>query len=105
MYILVSTYTEPTEVVNTRLDAHRAWLVGHYRSGRILVSGRRNPPMGGVIVVRAESAEEVAELLADDPYVRDGLVSYEVIAFDETPLPHRSPAVEAFLAEPIGADR
>jgi uncharacterized protein YciI len=98
MYILISSYTAPLEAVNVQLDNHREWLRSHYEAGRILVSGRRSPINGGVIVIRAESRDEVETLLADDPYVRHGLVSYEIYAFDETPFPHRSPAFDEFAS-------
>jgi uncharacterized protein YciI len=103
MYILVSSYTQPIEQVNEQLDHHRAWLAGHYESGRVLVSGRRNPATGGVIILRAESREEIDALLADDPYVQHDLVEYEIIAFDETGVPHRSPGFDAFASVPPAA--
>ena len=56
---------------------------------------------GGVIVLRADSREEVDALLADDPYTEHGLVEYAITAFDETPFPHRSPGFDAFAAQPI----
>jgi uncharacterized protein YciI len=99
MYILISTYTQPIEKVNAQLENHRAWLAGHYASGRILVSGRRNPPTGGVIILRADSREEIKELLTDDPYTVHGLVSYEIVAFDETSFPHRSAGFDAFASQ------
>jgi uncharacterized protein YciI len=101
MYILISTYTRPIDEVNAQLDHHRAWLARHYETGRVLVSGRRNPTTGGVIVLRADSREQVDELLADDPYTQHGLVDYEIVAFDETPFPHRSAGFDAFAAQPI----
>jgi uncharacterized protein YciI len=60
---------------------HMAWLDEHYDAGRFLVSGRRIPRTGGVIVARGDDQEEIAALAASDPFVTGGVATCEVIQF------------------------
>jgi uncharacterized protein YciI len=101
MFIALSTYLKPLEEVDRWYEAHREWLMKHYAAGRLLGSGRRVPPVGGVILGRAESLEEFQALLAEDPFQQQGLARYEVFEFNPGPLPRRSAELEAFLSKPL----
>ena len=104
MYILISTYTRPLDEVDAVLGDHIEWVTRHYREGRFLVSGRREPPVGGAIVMRARDRDEVDAVLATDPFQRAGLARYEVHEFSATDFPRRSPGFDAFAAgEPAPA--
>ncbi|MBA2681833.1 MAG: hypothetical protein H0U76_25985 [Ktedonobacteraceae bacterium] len=48
MFILLSRFQKPLEELNRFLTAHSIWVQQQYESGRFLVSGRREPPTGGV---------------------------------------------------------
>jgi uncharacterized protein YciI len=101
MFIAISVYLKPLDEVNRFTAEHAAWIVRHYTSGRFLASGRRVPPIGGVIIGRAESQEEFVSLLAEDPYQQHGIAKYEVFEFSPGPLPRRSAELDAFLSKPL----
>jgi uncharacterized protein YciI len=101
MFVLLSRFQKPLEEVNRFLTVHSVWVQQHYESGRFLVSGRREPPTGGVIVARAESEQELREILALDPLQQMGLVEYEIVAFEPAAFPKRSGAFAAFAAKPL----
>ena len=101
MFVLLSRFQRPLEEVNRFLTAHSVWVQHHYESGRFLVSGRREPPTGGVIVARAESEQELREILALDPLQQMDLVEYEIVAFEATAFPKRSSAFDTFAAKPL----
>jgi uncharacterized protein YciI len=101
MFIAISEYLKPLEEVSQFSAAHVAWTMKHYASGRFLGSGRRVPPVGGVIIARGESQEEFLSILAEDPFQQHGLAKYEVFEFNEGPLPRRSAELEAFLSKPL----
>jgi uncharacterized protein YciI len=101
MFVLLSRFQKPLEEVNRFLTAHSVWVQQHYESGRFLVSGRREPPLGGVIVARAESEQELREILALDPIQQMGLAKYEIVAFEATAFPKRSAAFDLFASNPI----
>jgi uncharacterized protein YciI len=101
MFVAISTYLKPLEEVDKFYRAYIEWLMKHYNAGRFLGSGRRVPPVGGLILAREESREAFLALLAEDPFQQHGLASYEVFEFNPGPLPRRSAELEAFLSKPL----
>ena len=81
MFILVLSYIAPLEEVDALMREHVAWLKQHYDSGRFVVSGRRVPRTGGVIVARGDDRDEIERIAAGDPFVSAGVATCEVIQF------------------------
>jgi uncharacterized protein YciI len=81
MFVLLLTYVRPTEEVDALMREHVAWLDEHYAAGRFVVSGRRIPRTGGVIVARGDDREEVERIAAADPFVTGGVATCEVVQF------------------------
>lgn len=82
LYLLVSRYTAPPERVEELVPEHRRYLERHFAAGRFVVSGRRVPWTGGVIVARGLSREELEAVVADDPFAREGVAETEVVEFE-----------------------
>jgi uncharacterized protein YciI len=101
MFVLISRFQRPFDEVNLSFASHSAWVQRQYESGRFLVSGRREPPIGGIIVARASSEQELREVLTTDPYRLKRLAEYEIFAFEATDFPKRSSAFEAFASMPL----
>jgi uncharacterized protein YciI len=101
MFVLISRFQRPLDEINRFLAPHSAWVQQHYESGRFLISGRREPPIGGIIVARASSEQELREVLTTDPLQQMGLAEYEVITFGATDFPKRSSAFETFASRPL----
>lgn len=80
----MSTYTAPIEEIDLSLPDHAEWLTKHYETGEFLVSGRRAPRVGGVIIARAMARGKLDAILATDPFSYRHLVHYEVIEFSAT---------------------
>jgi uncharacterized protein YciI len=97
MFVIVSKYLKPVEQVDENYPQHAAWLQSYYDSGMLLGSGRRIPAVGGVILARGESREEILDWLAEDPFVKAGCAEYEVYEFTPNPPPRRSPHLDAWL--------
>ena len=79
--MLLLTYVRPLAAVDALMREHVAWLDEHYAAGRFLVSGRRIPRTGGVIVARGDDRAEIEALAATDPFVAAGVATCEVIRF------------------------
>ena len=101
MFVLISRFQKPFEEVNQSFALHSTWVQRQYEAGRFLVSGRREPLVGGIIVARASSEQELRELLTTDPYQQRGLAEYEIFAFEATDFPKRSSAFDSFALEPL----
>ena len=80
-FILLLTYTKPLPEVDALISDHMAWLNEHYETGRFLVSGRRIPRTGGVIIARGVDRDEIEDLATSDPFVSRGVATVEVIGF------------------------
>jgi uncharacterized protein YciI len=81
-FIVLLHYTRPIEEVSAVTPDHRAYLDEGYTRGWFLASGRRNPPVGGVLIARAPSIGELAAYLANDPFALRGVAHHELIEFD-----------------------
>jgi uncharacterized protein YciI len=81
MFVLLLSYIRPLEEVDALMREHVAWLNEHYKSGRFVVSGRRIPRTGGVIVARGDDRDEIERVVATDPFVSKGVATCEVIHF------------------------
>jgi uncharacterized protein YciI len=81
MFVLLLTYIKPLPEVDSLMREHVAWLDEQYDAGRFVVSGRRIPRTGGVILARGDDREEIEALAASDPFVSGGVATCEVIQF------------------------
>jgi uncharacterized protein YciI len=81
MFVLLLTYIKPLPEVDALMRTHMAWLNEQYANGRFIVSGRRIPRTGGVILARGDDLAEIEALAATDPFVTGGVATCEVIEF------------------------
>jgi uncharacterized protein len=102
MFVFISEYQAPLDEVDQVREAHLAFLAGLNAQGRILVSGRRNPPVGGVVIIDADDLEEAKAIMAQDPFASSGVAKYEPYEFTPSAGPARSPEAESFLARRAG---
>lgn len=81
MFIIQLTYTRPLAEVDQLLDEHKQFLEKYYAEGIFVLSGRKHPRTGGVILARAESMASVEKIIAEDPFHRHGLADYTFTEF------------------------
>lgn len=82
MFLVLTTYAKGMEEVDKFLPAHSAFLDKYYAQKKIIFSGRRNPRVGGAILFRVETEDEVKAILAEDPFRVNGVTEceyYEII--------------------------
>jgi uncharacterized protein YciI len=84
VYILQLSYIVPLDEVDRARDEHMAWIAEQYAAGRFLVSGAKVPRTGGTIVARAMPREELDDVIAADPFTREGIAVYDVAEFAAT---------------------
>lgn len=81
MFVVLYTYTKPLEEVNEYRAAHLAFLDKEYEAGNFVVSGRQNPPVGGVLISHLTLRERLEEIVQRDPYIANGVATYQIIEF------------------------
>lgn len=84
LFLDILRYVRPIDEVDALLEPHRDWLKRGFASGHLLMAGRREPRIGGVIVIKAETVEEAQALAAADPFITGGVAEFELIAWEPT---------------------
>ena len=78
MSLYVVTYVHPDkERWAEHLEAHLQWIARRLDEGAIVASGplQDAPELSALILMRARDRAHVDELIADDPYISEGLVT------------------------------
>ena len=78
MFIVSLTYLVPLEQVDAFIPEHVSYLNEQYAKGHFILSGRKEPRTGGVIISTISDRKKLNDVLAEDPFHREGLASYEV---------------------------
>lgn len=95
MFVVLLTYTQPLAAVDALLVEHREYLRRMYEARVFLLSGRKQPRDGGVILANAASPGELESFLAQDPFHVHGVASYQVFEFLPT---MAAPALNSLVA-------
>ena len=81
MFLLELTYTADLARIDAAMKAHMQWLNAQYAAGHFLVSGRKIPRDGGVIIATGPSREAIEAIANEDPFVARGLATVRVVEF------------------------
>jgi uncharacterized protein YciI len=79
MFIITLSYLKPLSEVDQHIESHITYLEKYYRLGKFLISGRKVPRTGGVILARCESLQEANEIVAEDPFFIAKVAKYDII--------------------------
>ena len=96
MFVIELIYKADLAEIDAAMRAHMAYLKKYYAAGRFLVSGRKVPREGGIILALGDSREQVEALVREDPFVARGLADFRVIEFRES---QRADSIDALLAK------
>ena len=80
--VIEVTYIAPIEKIDDVLPKHREFLQTGYRNGMLLCSGPKNPRIGGIVIARAETEQEIVNFFAGDPYKINNLAEYRITEFN-----------------------
>jgi uncharacterized protein YciI len=97
MFIIELIYKAELSQIDAAMRPHMAYLKKHYAAGRFLISGRKIPREGGIILALAASREELEGIVKEDPFVARGLAEYRIIEFRES---QRADSLDALLSKP-----
>ena len=81
MFVIELIYKVDIAEIDGAMKAHVDWLNRHYDDGTFLVSGRKVPRDGGVIIAVSGDRARVEEIVREDPFVARGLADYRLIEF------------------------
>jgi uncharacterized protein YciI len=81
MFVIELTYKADLAEIDASMRPHMAFLKKHYAAGTFLVSGRKVPRDGGIILALGESREAIEAIMREDPFCSRGLAEFRVIEF------------------------
>ena len=81
MFLIYLTYKKPLTVVDQFLTAHREFLEQGYERDYFIVSGPREPRVGGIILSQLKDKEKLQQIIQQDPFYINGIADYEIIPF------------------------
>ena len=81
MFVIELTYKATLAEIDASMTAHVKFLKKHYAAGHFLVSGRKIPRDGGIILAMAESLDDVEAIIREDPFYSRGLADFRIIQF------------------------
>ncbi len=81
MFVIELIYKAPLAAIDAAMTAHVTFLNKYYASGHFVVSGRKIPRDGGIIVAVGRSRAEMAAIAAEDPFCQRGLAEARIIEF------------------------
>jgi len=81
LFVVELIYKVPLEEIDAAMTAHVRFLKKRYASGHFLVSGRKIPRDGGVILAAGESREELEAIMREYPFCARGLANVRIIQF------------------------
>ncbi len=81
MFIIELVYKADLAAIDAAMRPHVAFLKKHYAAGTFVVSGRKIPRDGGIILAVGKTRDEIEAIAKDDPFVKQGLADVRIIEF------------------------
>ena len=81
MFVIEIIYKVALAEIDAHMAAHVRFLKKYYAAGNFLVSGRKIPRDGGIIVAVGASRERIQAIIEEDPFHARGLADFRIIEF------------------------
>ncbi|MFM2282414.1 MAG: hypothetical protein RLZZ444_4645 [Pseudomonadota bacterium] len=81
MYLVQLVFSDEAGRAADLMDGHNQWLRQGFADGAFLMAGSLQDRKGGAILAQAANRQEIETRLASDPFVAEGVVKTEIIAF------------------------
>jgi uncharacterized protein YciI len=81
MFVIELVYKASLEEIDAHMAAHVRFLKKYYATGNFLVSGRKIPREGGIILAVGKTRQEIEAIVKEDPFHKHGLADFRIIEF------------------------
>jgi uncharacterized protein YciI len=81
MFIIELIYKVDLAEIDAHMTAHVEFLTKYYNAGNFLVSGRKIPRDGGIIIAVGTSRQQIEAIAKEDPFYTHGLADVRVVEF------------------------
>jgi uncharacterized protein YciI len=81
VFVIELVYKVDLAQIDAAMKAHVAWLKAHYAAGTFVMSGRKIPRDGGIILAVGHDRAKIEAIVREDPFVARGLADYRLVEF------------------------
>ena len=81
MFVIELIYKAELTEIDAHMATHVRFLKKYYASGHFLVSGRKIPRDGGIILAVGKSRRDIEAIVKEDPFHEHGLADFRIIEF------------------------
>jgi len=81
MFVIELSYKVDLEEIDAHMAAHVRFLKKYYATGNFLVSGRKIPRDGGIILAVAKRRQDIEAIIKEDPFYEHRLADFRIIEF------------------------
>jgi uncharacterized protein YciI len=81
MFVIELSYKATLAEIDASMRAHVIFLKKYYAAHHFLVSGRKIPRDGGIIIAAGDDRGQIEAIMREDPFVKRGLADVRIIQF------------------------
>ena len=81
MFIVDIHYIAPLEEVDKYIDGHVAYLKKYIDNNTFLITGRKVPRDGGILIANGGSKEEIEKIIMEDPFHKHKVAEMTITEF------------------------
>jgi uncharacterized protein YciI len=81
MFVIELSYKVDLADIDAHMRAQVMFLKKYYAAGNFLISGRKIPRDGGIILAVGKSRSQIEAIVEEDPFFIHGLADFRVIEF------------------------
>jgi uncharacterized protein YciI len=81
MFVIELVYKADLGKIDAAMAEHVRFLKKYYEAGNFLVSGRKIPRDGGIILAVGPSRDAIETIIKEDPFCARGLADFRIIEF------------------------
>jgi uncharacterized protein YciI len=81
MFVIELIYKASLAEIDALMAAHVMFLKKYYAAGNFLVSGRKVPRDGGIIVAVGKNRRQIDAIVKEDPFFEHGVADFRIIEF------------------------
>ena len=81
MFVIELVYKADLAKIDAHMTAHVKFLKKYYAAGNFLMSGRKVPRDGGIILAVGKSRPHIQAIVEEDPFYTHRLAEFRIIEF------------------------
>jgi uncharacterized protein YciI len=82
MFIIELNYIQPLKFIDKHMVEHVQFLNKHYASGNFIMSGRKVPRTGGIIIAKGATKKAIEKIMKQDPFYKHALAEFTITEFN-----------------------